>query len=192
MTIFIFSHRSTMIIYLYFIRAWFYQQTHKLGLKRYIAMQSDGDIVVSIRCSIHSVYISVRYGSNIIAHILYDNTVSDRPMKLKIAKSARANRLFSIKLVQLIILVMLKLNIPSMESNRCFFVCLFILFIVAWAIFQLSGDCWCNKHMKSKYDKEFGTSYCKFASNRKSSNRDHCIENRIESKRYCIVAALGG
>jgi hypothetical protein len=40
------------------------------------------------------------------------------------------------------------------------------------------------KHMKSYNDKEFGTCYCKFESNRKSSNQDHCIENRIEKAQY--------
>jgi hypothetical protein len=39
-----------------------------------IAMQSDRDIVVLIQCSIHSVTVLVSYGSNIIAHIVYDNT----------------------------------------------------------------------------------------------------------------------
>jgi hypothetical protein len=51
-----------------------------------MAMQSNCDVVVWIWCSISLVTISVRNGSNIIAHIVYDNTFSDGPMELKIAK----------------------------------------------------------------------------------------------------------
>ena len=115
-------------------------------------MQSDRDIVVSIRCSIYLVSVSVRYGSNIIAHIIYDNTVSDRPMEVKIAKSSRTSRLFYIKMVQSAILVRLNFYVRSNISSK-------------------ATDA--MKHMKSYNDKKFGTSYCKFASNRKSSNRDH-------------------
>jgi hypothetical protein len=82
-------------------------------------MQSDRDIAISIRCSIHLVSVSVRYGSNIIAHIIYDNTVSDRRMELKIAKSTCTSRLSSIKMVQSIMLnFYVRWNI-SAESNRC-------------------------------------------------------------------------
>jgi hypothetical protein len=132
-------------------------------------MQSDRDIVVLIRCSIHFLSVLVGYGSNIIAHIIYDNTVSDRPMELKIAKSSRTSRLFCIKMMQSITLVRLNFYVRSNISSN-------------------ATDA--MKHMKSFNDKEFGTCYCKFASNRKSSKLDHCIENRIESKRHCIVAPL--
>jgi hypothetical protein len=37
-------------------------------------MQSNGNVVVSIRCSIHSVSVSVQYASNIIAHFVFDNS----------------------------------------------------------------------------------------------------------------------
>ena len=69
-------------------------------------MQSNRDIVVSIRCSIHLVSVSIRYGSKIIAQIIYDNTISDRPLELKIARSPFMSRLY------------VRSNI-SIESNRC-------------------------------------------------------------------------
>jgi hypothetical protein len=57
-----------------------------IGVKWHIAMQSNSDVVVSIRFSTHSVPVLVQYGSNITAHIVYNNTVSDRPVELKIAQ----------------------------------------------------------------------------------------------------------
>ena len=60
-----------------------------VGVKRYIAMQLNRDVLVLIRCSIHSGSISVRFNSKIIAHkcTVLENMVYDWPMHLKIAWS---------------------------------------------------------------------------------------------------------
>jgi hypothetical protein len=64
-----------------------YNFIHKLmksvGVKRYIVMQSNRDVEVPIRCSIHSVSVTVPT----LQHTnVYDSTFSNRPMELKIAK----------------------------------------------------------------------------------------------------------
>jgi hypothetical protein len=67
-----------------------------VGVKRCIMIKLNRNIVVLIRCSIHSKSVLVRYTSNISTLNIFDNMVYDWPMELM--WNQHTSRLFCIKI----------------------------------------------------------------------------------------------